>query len=170
MNIFITGRPGSGKSRLIAALVEDARRAAKRIAGIITPELRKGGVRAGFEIIDLVSGQKEILASTELKAGPMISKYRVNVPGIDRIVKRFLESARDAEIIFIDEIGKMEFYSEKFRDALEDTLNSSKLVIATLGLPLAPRFKMRGKLITLKRAELEATRAQLKKIIEDTGL
>ena len=46
-------------------LIEDVH--PRRIAGLRTPEVRRGGVRVGFKIIDLASGEEEVLASTSGK-------------------------------------------------------------------------------------------------------
>src|SRR5262245_17968257 len=103
--ILVTGNPGSGKSTLIARLIEGVQ--PKRIAGLNTPELRRRGVRFGFKMIDLASGEEEMLASISGE-GPAVGKYQVNVPGVDKIVGRIESSLDTADFIFIDEIGKME--------------------------------------------------------------
>ena len=117
MNIFITGNPRSGKSTLIQRLLENI--SGRNVSGFITPEIRIDDVRQGFKIIDLVSKEEEILASLNLKRGPNLSKYRVNVEGIDAIMDRFLDSYENSEFVIIDEIGMMEFYSKKFRETWE---------------------------------------------------
>lgn len=90
MNIFITGNPGCGKSTLIQKFLEEI--ADKKVSGIITPEIRVNGVRQGFKIIDLASGKEEILASVHMERGPGVSRYKVNIEGIEKIMDKFLES------------------------------------------------------------------------------
>src|SRR5689334_22492393 len=102
--ILITGHPGCGKSTLIARLIEDI--GDDQIAGLSTPEIRRRNVRVGFKIIDLATGEEEILASTSGK-GPTVGKYHVDVEAIDRIVEKTEASLPSANFIFIDEIGKM---------------------------------------------------------------
>src|SRR5215831_12150634 len=97
--ILITGSPGSGKSTLMAKLIEDIH--TRKIAGLSTPEIRRNGIRAGFKMIDLASGEEEILASTS-GAGPSVGKYHVNVAGIDDIVGRIGASVETADFVFID--------------------------------------------------------------------
>lgn len=145
-NIFITGKPRSGKSTLIAELIEGID--GEDHAGILTPELRERGRRTGFEIVDLRSGEREILASVNIE-GPRVSKYGVNVEGIDRIVSCFSETADDADMIFIDEIGRMEFYSRDFEKVLEEVLRSDKTVIGTLHRHYVKRFNKYGTVLKL---------------------
>src|SRR5262245_27135618 len=92
---------------------------ATRIAGLRSPEVRRSGVRTGFKIIDLASGESRILASSS-GDGPMVGKYHVNVAGIDAIVEMIEESLEAADFVFVDEIGKMELFSEKFRKFVDE--------------------------------------------------
>jgi len=149
MNIFITGNPGCGKSTLIQKFLDEI--SDKKVSGIITPEIRVNGARQGFKIIDLASGNEEILASVNIERGPGVSRYKVNVEGIERIMDKFLESYKDSEYVIIDEIGMMEFYSKKFRDTIEMVLNSNKTVIATLSKRFVKEFKNKGQIYNLGR-------------------
>lgn len=165
MNIFVSGKPGCGKSTLIKEIIEEFKN--KKIAGIITPELRDGyGYRKGFEVIDLASGAVETMASVGITNGPRISRYGVNIGGIDKIVELFLRSFEAAEFVFIDEIGKMEFFSEKFRQMLERVLGSDKKIIATLHQNYVDEFKNKGIIFNLTRENKGEVK---KKILEILG-
>lgn len=162
MNIFITGKPGCGKSTLILELIKILKDKNKKIAGIITPEIResKGESREGFNIIDLESNKQAVLASTQQK-GPRVSKYGVNVAGIDFIVGEFEKSFYDANVIILDEIGKMELFSKKFGAMLEKVFNSGKIVIATLHRSLVEEYKNKGKLIWLEKNKADLIKKQI---------
>ncbi|KAA0001392.1 MAG: NTPase [Thermoplasmata archaeon] len=164
MNIFITGSPGCGKSTLIKKLMERAE--GRKIAGIITPEIRKTGKRWGFKIIDIVTGSEEILSSVEIKP-PVVGRYGVNINGMERIIDLFLESAEDAEYIFIDEIGPMELHSSKFREVIARMLNSDKSVIATLHRSLVGRYESRGKIVYLTKENFDHV---LEEVVESLKL
>jgi len=149
MNIFITGNPGCGKSTLIKKLLEEI--SDKKVSGIITPEIRAEEERRGFKIIDLASGKEEILASLNIEHGPRVSRYRVNIEGIDKIMDKFLEAYENSEYVVIDEIGIMEFYSEKFKDTIQMVMNSNKAVIATLSKKFVKEYRRKGEIYYLTR-------------------
>ncbi len=123
----------------------------RKVSGFVTPEIRIHGKREGFKIIDLASGKEEILASLNLKRGPGVSRYRVNVEGIDIIMDKFLESFPDSQYVVIDEIGMMEFYSRKFRETIRMVLDTDKLVLATLSKKFVKKYKDKGQLYYLTR-------------------
>ncbi len=153
MNIFVTGNPRSGKSTLIQRLLDEI--SDKKVSGFVTPEIRINDVRQGFKIIDLVSKEEEILASLNIKHGPSVSRYKVNVEGIDAIMDKFLENYESSEYVIIDEIGMMEFYSKKFRETVRMVLSSDKKVVATLSKKFVKEYKDKGQIYTLTRENFD---------------
>lgn len=153
MNIFITGNPRCGKSTLIQKVLDEI--SDKKVSGIITPEIRINDIRQGFKIIDLASKKEEVLASVNIKRGPGVSRYRVNIEGIDAIMDKFLESYENSEYVVIDEIGMMEFYSRKFRETIQMVLDSGKTVLATLSKRFVEKYKDKGQVYFLTRENFE---------------
>jgi nucleoside-triphosphatase THEP1 len=153
MNIFVTGNPRSGKSTLIQRLLDEI--SDKKVSGFVTPEIKINDVRQGFKIIDLVSKEEEILASLNIKHGPRVSRYKVNVEGIDSIMDKFLEGYKSSEYVIIDEIGMMEFYSKKFRETVRMVLSSDKKVVATLSKKFVKEYKNKGQIYTLTRENFD---------------
>ncbi len=159
MNILLTGGPGSGKSTLVQELIREMKGC--RLAGIITPEIRERRKRSGFKIIDLVSGEEETLASVRFLEGPRVGRYGINVVGVDRIVDLFLNSLPKADCVFLDEIGKMEMCSQKFRHLSVMIFRSGKIVIAVVHRGLVDRFKDKGELIRVDRAKFDRIKTHI---------
>jgi len=156
--ILITGNPGSGKSTLMAAIIEDIQ--PHQIAGLSTPEIRHGGSRLGFKMIDLATGDERILASTSGK-GPTVGKYHVDLPAVDQMVTVIHASIPTADFIFIDEIGKMELLSKTFEQFVEQAFSLDKPVIAVVHRNLVSRYRGKGKLFTLTRTNFEEVRRSI---------
>jgi nucleoside-triphosphatase len=153
---LITGSPGSGKSTLMARLIQDL--GARQIAGLSTPEVRRGKVRTGFKMIDLASGESEMLASTSGK-GPSVGKYHVNVEGIERIVAKVELSLEYAHFIFIDEIGKMELFSTRFKEFVDHAFSLNKPIVAIVHRALVSQYHGKGRLFSLTRENFEEIRS-----------
>ncbi|MEW6189794.1 MAG: NTPase [Actinomycetota bacterium] len=130
MNILITGSPGVGKTTLIKRVLEELRCDA---GGFYTEEIREGGIRKGFKIITL-DGEEGILAHVGIKSPFRVSKYGVDVNEFERVGVLALEDAiRGGKVIVIDEIGKMELFSQRFKEAVKAALGAPSLVLATMG-------------------------------------
>jgi nucleoside-triphosphatase len=88
-------------------------------------------VRLGFKIINLGTGEERILAHVDQPTGPLVSKYRVNVPNVDEMSEAAIGQAlREADFVVIDEIAPMETYSEGFKRSVLAALDSPKPLLA----------------------------------------
>lgn len=166
MKIFISGMPGCGKTSLILELIKELKARNKKVAGIITPEFRRNKSREGFLIKDLVSNKEEVLASIKQKTGPIVSKYKVNIKGIETIVKAAEINFEKADIIIIDEIGKMELFSEAFKRMLSKLLASDKTIIASVHRSHAEEYKKSGFFIWLEKSKLEKAKNKILSLIK----
>jgi len=130
-NILITGQPGVGKTTLMKKLAEDLRDL--RPVGFYTAEIREEGMRKGFELISL-SGQEGILAHIDIRSPYRVSRYRVDIRSFEDFLDSITFLDPSTNLIIIDEIGKMECFSDKFRTLIRKILDSDKLLIATISL------------------------------------
>ncbi len=87
----------------------------------------------GFELISL-DGRKSILSHVEIKSPYRVGKYKVNIQGFESFLDSIPFSNPESRLIIIDEIGKMECFSDRFKTWLQNGLESEKSVIATIAL------------------------------------
>lgn len=141
-NILLTGKPRAGKTTLMERVVERLRREAPglRLAGFTTAELRDAaGERSGFAIVTL-GGERATLARAGLESRVRVGRYGVDLEAFERLALPEL-ARRDADLMIVDEIGKMECASGRFRRAVEDALDAPVAVLATLGISGVPFFQ-----------------------------
>ena len=130
-NILITGQPGIGKTTLIKSLAEKLR--AFSPAGFYTAEIKEKGMRKGFELVSL-SGEKGLLSHVDIKSPYTVSKYGVDIKGFEEFLNSISFFDTVTDIVIVDEIGKMECFSEKFRTLIKKILDSEKIFISTVAL------------------------------------
>lgn len=144
LNIIITGKPGTGKTTLIKRIKNHLEEKGARIGGIFTPEIREGKKRTGFEIIDIMTGERGILAKRGAP-GPRVGSYGVNLETIKKVGTPGIERAiRSADYIIIDEVASMELKDPQFMIKVEEALSSDKTVIAAFHRRLIQNIKDRG--------------------------
>jgi nucleoside-triphosphatase len=130
---LLTGEPGSGKTTALMKVVNAVKARGYTIGGVVAVEKRVRGVRVGFEVVDLLSGSRDTLASIDLKTGPRVGKYRVNLKALsDLAVKALIEAKQHCDLIVCDEIGPMEMVSPEFRRAVKEVLQSGKPMIGVI--------------------------------------
>lgn len=130
-NILICGPPGVGKTTLIKKILEKLN---LKAGGFFTEEIKENNRRVGFKIISL-DNQKGILAHISIKGAKRVGRYGVNIDDLEGIGVKSLDRAlRNEDLVIIDEIGKMEIFSDKFKEKVLDCLHSEKFVLATIGI------------------------------------
>lgn len=135
-NFFVTGPPRSGKSSLILEIIKELQAHRIGLRGVVCPEIRRDNRRWGFKLKVIPEGDERILASVEIRSPFRVSKYGVDISVLDNFAaKAILDAAQDPSIlvIVIDEIGKMELLSKRFRQAVKVALNSEKFVLGVMG-------------------------------------
>ncbi len=162
VRIAVTGRPGVGKTTLCLK-VYDALKDKLKIKGFITKEVREKGVRIGFKLVDLESGDEAWLAKVGHRSPFKVGKYGVIVESIDRFAER-IDGYADADLIILDEIGPMELKSRKFVRAVESILDREHLLF-TIHLksqhPLLRRIRSEFEVITLTEDNRDAVAKEI---------
>jgi len=154
-NILLTGPPGIGKTTAIRRIAELL--SGRRLAGFYTEEVRVAGERRGFRIVTL-DGREGVLADVCLRSRWRVGKYGVDIDGFEGLVCPLLEAAPSmAEIVLVDEIGKMECFSRRFCQAIEHLADAPILLVATIaarggGLIAAMKSRPDARLFELTRA------------------
>ncbi len=127
--LLITGTPGIGKTTVVkkvTAILSDL-----NIAGFYTEEIRVNNVRQGFALVPF-QGKRFVMAHVDSDSDYRVGKYGVDLEAVDTAAEMTLSAARHPELFIIDEIGKMECFSEVFVERVSSLLASEKLVVATI--------------------------------------
>jgi len=149
--ILLSGAPGAGKTTVIRKIIE---RLPGIAGGFLTEEIRQGCQRVGFQVKNIATGEKGILAHIKGKGPERVGRYRLNLREFEQIgVQAVRDSLRKPGTIIIDEIGKMELASEKFRRILLEVFGSGHPLIATIQAkpsPFTDRLKERKDVTVLE--------------------
>jgi len=126
---LLTGRPGTGKTSLIKQVMAEFR---GKAGGFYTEEIRGQGVREGFRLVTL-DGEEVILAHVNIHSPYRVAKYGINIDDLERVgVPALQKAVQQYDLVVIDEIGKMELFSAKFREAIVQMIGSRKRILGTI--------------------------------------
>jgi nucleoside-triphosphatase len=130
--LLLTGTPGVGKTTVIIRLAEYL--PDRRIRGFVTEEIRdRRGRREGF-LARPFGGGDVTIASVHRWGSPRVGRYGVDIGALDALAERYLEPTEDVDLYLVDEIGKMECFSNSFVKAMTRLLDGPKPLLATIGL------------------------------------
>ena len=166
---LLTGRPGTGKTSLVRQAVAELK---GKAGGFYTEEIRAEGTRLGFKLITL-DGQEAVLAHVDFHSRHRVGKYGVDVDALERVgVPALAEAIRQRDVIVIDEIGKMELFSNRFREVVLEAIQSGKRVLGTIMLkpdPWADDIKRQPqvKLVEVTRTDYYHVLADIKSWVKE---
>jgi nucleoside-triphosphatase len=143
---LLEGRPGVGKTTTAEGVAARVQEAGVPLSGFVTREIRRGGKRLGFSIVTF-DGRRGTLAHVDLPGPPRVSRYGVDLAVLDRLAVPAMALPKDDGVVILDELGKMELASERFREAATGLFDSSSTVVATVQRarhPLTDALKRRS--------------------------
>ncbi|MEE9236376.1 MAG: NTPase [Thermoplasmata archaeon] len=133
VKIGITGMPNAGKTYALQKVIDMLEAENRKVGGMVTEPIMSEGRRLGFWVMDWQTKVKRVLASPEISSKVMVGRYGVDLEALEQVGVSAIRSAtEEADVIVVDEVGKMEMESETFVEAVKDALDSDKPVILTL--------------------------------------
>lgn len=140
LRLLLTGRPGCGKTTLLSRI---ALHFPDMVCGFLTYEVRRNKKRFGFAISPLSlyttsspleALPKTVFASVEIRSRIRVGKYGVDVARFEMTAIPEMEKSlnQDRKLVIIDEIGKMELASSRFREMLDAVFRTRNVVLASV--------------------------------------
>jgi nucleoside-triphosphatase len=126
MKLLLTGLPKSGKSTMLVNAITDV--VPKQ--GFTSPEVKENGERIGFDLRN-EQGDTAPLSRIKSVTDYPVGRYYVDLKSLENFIDPLF--VYDSEqLLFIDEIGQMQLYSERFKDLVEDYLQAPNDFIGTV--------------------------------------
>ena len=144
--IGITGLPRSGKSavldKVVSMIIEERKAdshgrrrgvAANIIGGMRTEAIIEDGERVGYACVDILSGDRGVMAHREIDSRNRILGFGINPSELDKVAVPAIQNAiGNCEILVIDEVGKFSVESEGFVAAVREALEYDMPTLLTL--------------------------------------
>lgn len=126
MKILLTGAPRSGKTTLLEDFIQHV----PHKLGFVAREVRSNGERTGFEIVSS-SGEKVLLAHENSKSEAQVGRYGVELNAFNNFLAELPAPDSDA-VLYVDEVGKMQLFSDAFKVLVRQYLNAPNLYVGTI--------------------------------------
>lgn len=161
VKVAISGQPGTGKTETvlrIAKMIENK----FQIGGFTTHPIEENGELIGYNLKDYVTGEEELSASVRWDVKPKIpgrtpesTPLGIRIDAVNRIATASVAKAiEEADLILVDEVGKLVSESKEFSAVLKEALKCGKPMLITMHKrsrnPLLQSIRKRDDLRTLE--------------------
>lgn len=126
MKILLTGKPRSGKTTILESFINEI----EDKQGFIAREMKENNERVGFELI-ATDNSRATLANVNSISGVRVSRYGVEVDELNKFIANLPPVQRDY-LLYVDEVGQMELYSDMFKELVTRYLESENIYIGTI--------------------------------------
>ena len=133
IKIGLTGLPGAGKTETILKIVEMLKEDEITVGGMITEPVLEKGERKGFYVENMLTGEQKVFAHEDIESRRSVGKYGIDISALEEVgVTAIKKAMEEADILVIDEVGRMEVESPLFVETVREALESEKPMIITL--------------------------------------
>jgi nucleoside-triphosphatase THEP1 len=119
---IVTGATGAGKTTVVGQVIERLRARGLRVAGILAPGHVTAGRRTGFDLVNLATGERVVLAR-EGQPPPgqhaQWSRFSFDAAGLELGRRALGPDAAGAHVVVVDEVGPFELSGGGWADALD---------------------------------------------------
>ncbi|MGC8546867.1 MAG: NTPase [Thermoplasmata archaeon] len=162
VKVSLAGLPGVGKTQTLLKTIEILEKEGNVIGGIITEKVFEDKEPAGLKVVDWHSKDSIIFAHKSINSRIRIGKFGVDLKAFDQVAIPAVKWAKDnANIIVIDEIGKVEQESKQYTDLVKEVLEMDRMMIITLHKkgrnPLLQEVKKRDDIRNLEVTQINRT-------------
>lgn len=111
---LLTGPVGVGKTTVAERIVGLAQRQGLTCGGLLAPAMmNSSGQKAGIWGVDLLGGERRILARTDQElGGPVVGPYSFDAEALDWAVDVVGNAIGACDLLIVDEIGKLELWCD----------------------------------------------------------
>jgi len=126
--IVIHGQIGAGKTRLAQRLAAALKERELRVGGIISPRILNGRNTIGYQVHDIETGEERLFAKLDPPGIP-IGKFYLLEDAVDFAHTAIARTAKTSQVVFLDEVGRLELAGKGHAIALRTLLQSNTIPV-----------------------------------------
>jgi nucleoside-triphosphatase THEP1 len=130
----VVGDQGAGKTTAVIGLCDSLIASGHDVAGVLQPARHVDGKRVGYDLLDPHDGARFDLATRKTSFGPGELCYAFDDAGWGWGSTRIARARRDADVLVVDEMGKLEARGQGHVPALVQDVDDERCGVWVLSV------------------------------------
>ncbi len=126
--VLIIGGVGAGKTRTAELIAAELARRGIEVGGVLSPRIMCGGETVGYTVRDLSTGEERRFAGLDPPGIP-VGRFFISADGLEFARTAIVHAARNARIVFVDEVGRLELDGAGLANAVRIALRGRALPV-----------------------------------------
>lgn len=126
--ILITGGIGAGKTRTAARIAAELGKRGIEVGGVISLRTMRDNETVGYTVRDLSTGEERPFAGLNPPGIP-VGRFFVSEEGLTFARTAIIRATQSAQVVFVDEVGRLELDGKGLADAVRKALGGRALPV-----------------------------------------
>lgn len=144
--IIVAGDVGAGKTSTCMDALDQLEEMDLRVGGVLSPRVIDSGVTVGYDVVDLFSGERENFLRTGSAGGSKVGRFYLQSGGLAFTNRAISRGIARTDLVFFDEVGRMELSGEGLVDSLEELLEADVQGVYLVRKAFVERFRRKFQL------------------------
>ena len=139
--ILVIGDVGAGKTRACSRAIAEVETEGYEIGGVLSPRLLEAGVTVGYDVVDLKTGERTEFLRSKPPGERKIGRFYLRSGGMEFASAAISRGVDEADLVFLDEVGRMELKGLGLAESVEKVLASRSQGVYLLRRAFINRFR-----------------------------
>lgn len=126
--LILSGGVGAGKTHTAEGLAVALKERGVAVGGILSPRIVRNKETAGYTVRDLQSGEERPFAGL-VPPGIAVGRFFISEDGLAFASDAIERAVKIAQVVFVDEVGRLELAGEGLAAAVRTLLHSQALPV-----------------------------------------
>ena len=139
--ILVTGDVGAGKTRACSRAIDEIESGEYEIGGVLSPRVVESGSTVGYDVVDLKSRERKTFLRSKPSGERRIGRFYLKSEGMEFASAAISRGADEADLVFLDEVGRLEVEGLGLAESVERVLESRSQGVYLVRKTFLTRFR-----------------------------
>lgn len=124
VSVIVSGDVGAGKTTACQEIIDDLRDNGFQSGGVLSPRVTDSETTVGYDVVDLLTGERRSFLRNKPPGEGKLGRFYLQEEGLSFAVEAIRRGIEGADLVFLDEVGRMELNGQGLADPLGELLEA----------------------------------------------